>query len=154
MARSNKVKLEALKQTLAMLRLTDSPEQLPMVVQEMIKQLAVPNVMIAFAFQPLTGNLVNISTSALLPKPEAYSQVANAASRIAQIFQNKAMEVMQSVPVDKPEGMEGVSTPRPSPEPRDGVGEEATVDTPSLSARESVPTDGPSKIIPITSLQT
>ena len=150
MARSNRVKLQALKQTLEMLRLTDSPEQLPTVVQEMIKQIAVPNVVIAFAFQPLTGNLVNISTSALPPKPEAYSQVANAASRVAQIFQNKAMEVMQSVTVATKERMDGVETPYPSPESRDGVGKETVMDTPDSSIGESVPADGPSKIIPIT----
>jgi len=150
MARSNKVKLEALKQTLEMLQLTDSPEQLPTVVQEMIKQIAVPNVVIAFAFQPLTGNLVNISTSALPPKPEAYSQVANAASRVAQVFQNKAMEVMQSVPVDKKGRMDTGETPSSDNESRDGVGEETAVDTPDSGVGESVPSNGTSKIIPIT----
>ena len=139
-----------MEQTLEMLRLTDSPERLPTVVQEMIKQIAVPNVVIAFAFQPLTGNLVNISNSALPPKPEAYSQVANAASRVAQIFQNKAMEVMQSVTVDKEGGVDRVETSHPSNEPRDGVGEETVVDTPSVSTGESVPANGSSKIIPIT----
>ena len=142
MARSNKVKLEALKQTLEMLRLTDSPERLPIVVQEMIKQIAVPNVVVAFAFQPLTGNLVNVAISALPQKPEAYSQIANAASRVAQIFQNKAMEVMQSVPVDKERGMGRGETSPTNPEPRNGVGEEIVVDTPSISARKSVPVDG------------
>ena len=142
MARSNKVKLEALKQTLVMLQLTDSPERLPMVVQEMIKQIAVPNVVVAFAFQPLTGNLVNVAVSALPQKPEAYSQIANAASRVAQIFQNKAMEVMQSVPVGKQEGMDRIQTPHPSSESRDGMGEKAVVDTPDSGIGKSVSSDG------------
>ena len=154
MARSTKVKLGILNQTLEMLRLTDSPEKLPMVVQEMIKQIAVPNVVVAFAFQPLTGNLVNVAISALPQKPEAYSQIANAASRVAQIFQNKAMEVMQSVSVDKSKGMDRIETPRTGDEPRNGVGEETVVDTPGVSAGESVPADGTSKIIPIIGLQT
>lgn len=150
MARSNKIKLEALKQTLEMLRLTNEPERLPMVVQEMIKQIAVPNVVVAFAFQPLTRNLVNVAVSALPQKPEAYSQIANAASRVAQIFQNKAMEVMQSVPVDKEGRMDTGETPSSGNEPRDGVGEETIMDTPDSSIGDAVPSDGTSKIIPIT----
>jgi len=130
MARSSRVKLEALKQVLTMLRLTNEPEKLPIVVQEMIRQLAVPNVVIAFAFQPLTGNLVNVSNSALPPKPEAYSQVANAASRVAQIFQSKAMEVMQSVSMDKPEGVEGTQKTRTNSKSRDGsTDSQSRVDT-------------------------
>lgn len=142
MARSNKVKLEALKQTLEMLRLTDTPERLPTVVQEMIKQIAVPNVVVAFAFQPLTGNLVNVAVSALPQKPEAYSQIANVASRVAQIFQNKAMEVMQGVSVDKEGRVDRIETPHPSNEPRDGVGKETTVDTLNSNVGDAIPSDG------------
>ena len=124
MARSKSGRLEALERTLNMLGIpSGEPDKLPVVMQQILRQIAVPNAVIAFAFQPLTGNLVNIAVSPMPSEPEAYSQVANAASKVAQLFQTKAMEVMKdAASVAKEERMGRNAEAHTSPESRNGMG--------------------------------
>ena len=105
-------------------------ERLPEIVQRLALLSRIPPTVIAFTFQPLTGQVLSIGNSPMPMTPEAFSQAANAASTVSQMLVKKSLEVGNALIDSEKERVDGVQGPCEDPEPRDGVGEEDSVASP------------------------
>jgi len=71
--------------------------KLPQMVRGLLQTAASPPCLVAFAFDPRTGQLRQVAVSRVPQVPEAYAGIAQAATHVAQQFQNIALEVAKHV---------------------------------------------------------
>jgi len=132
------VKARILDETLAALGLPmKDAAKLPQVAQRLAMLARVSPIIVAFTFQPLTGQVLNIASTLTQQTSQAFLQAAQAASTVSQMLMKKALEV-GNVPTDSErKGVDGVQEPCENSEPRDGVGEEDSLVAPVNDSGES-----------------
>ena len=91
-------RLRVLGEVQALLGVKDEDiARIPEVVKTILQRVAVPPCLLAFAFDPTSGQLKQIALSEVPKDPDAYHAVAQVTTQVAQRFSNIAMEVAKRV---------------------------------------------------------
>ena len=93
--------------------------ELPQIIRELLEAVVRNPCIVAFAFDPASGQLRQVATSTVPQIPEAYSAIAQVTMRVSQQFQEVALEVAKNAHSTKTDVVED-SGPHRDDELRDG----------------------------------
>ena len=112
-------KAELFDQVVTMLQLgPEAQERLPEVVAELVRR-GQPDVVVAFAFAPSSGEIRAVSLpEGLEPTPQTYGGLSSVTMSLAQMFQSASQEMLQRVDQQKEMGSPG--EPHRDGQPGDG----------------------------------
>ena len=97
----------------------DRLAQLPQIVRELAQTAVMEPCLVAFVFQPNTGQLRQVAMSRVPQTPDAYATLSRVTAGLAQQFQNLALEVAKNV-AGKQESVGETGGPCGDAERRDG----------------------------------
>ena len=95
---TEELRLEVLEEIQKLLGVEDVDIQdIPKIVQALIQSVRTPPCLVAFAFDPSTGQLRQVSLSAVPRTAEAYHAIAQVTTKVSQQFSDIAMEAAKNV---------------------------------------------------------
>ena len=98
MTNKNAAKLKVLSEIQKIFNVGDKDiEKIPEAITRLAQAASVSPCLVAFVFDPMTGQLKQVATSQLPQTPEVYGLVARVITGLAQQFQNIAVEVAKNV---------------------------------------------------------
>jgi len=113
-------KLKILQEVQNVLNMGDKElEMLPNVIKSLIAEATIPPASLTLVFNPLTGQIKQVTVSETRPSAQRYMMIARILLQLSQRFNELAVEVKD---VGKEEGVGGAEGPRGDDEPRAGAG--------------------------------